>query len=75
MLGCWASKADLASAHECRESAKRLHECMSKPVRLPFFTILRLEGELITVCFAVGQNAKGKARVPTVNFALARFAK
>lgn len=32
MLGCWASAGDLTSAAACRESAKRLHECMAKPV-------------------------------------------
>lgn len=33
MLGCWASAGDLASAGACKESAKKLHECMMKPVR------------------------------------------
>ncbi|BGP17017.1 hypothetical protein JCM10213_000348 [Rhodosporidiobolus nylandii] len=32
MLGCWASAGDITNAKECRESAMRLHECMSKPM-------------------------------------------
>jgi len=32
MLGCWASAGDLVGANACKESAKKLHECMSKPV-------------------------------------------
>ncbi|ORY87508.1 hypothetical protein BCR35DRAFT_289601 [Leucosporidium creatinivorum] len=31
MLGCWASAGDLVGANACKESAKKLHECMSKP--------------------------------------------
>ncbi|KAI5474475.1 hypothetical protein MNV49_003220 [Pseudohyphozyma bogoriensis] len=31
MLGCWASSGDLMSSAACKESAKKLHECMSKP--------------------------------------------
>ena len=32
MLGCWASQGDLAGAGQCKDAAKRLHECMMKPV-------------------------------------------
>lgn len=33
MLSCWASSGDLASSSMCKDAAKKLHECMSKPVR------------------------------------------
>ncbi|KAL8280756.1 hypothetical protein RQP46_006760 [Phenoliferia psychrophenolica] len=49
MLGCWASFSDLSNNGACKESAKALHLCMTKP------------------------GAKGKARVSTVNYALAKF--
>ncbi|GAA5864128.1 hypothetical protein JCM5296_001683 [Sporobolomyces johnsonii] len=31
MLGCWATSGDVVSAKDCRDSAMRLHECMTKP--------------------------------------------
>ncbi|GAA6062158.1 hypothetical protein JCM10212_002370 [Sporobolomyces blumeae] len=31
MLGCWASSGDVTSMKECKESALRLSECMTKP--------------------------------------------
>ena len=31
-LSCWASYGDVTSTTQCKDAAKRLHECMAKPV-------------------------------------------
>lgn len=78
MLGCWASFSDLSNTNACKESAKALHLCMMKPVR-PFSRgsgsspglVAAWTVALTRLCSA--QGAKGKARVSTVNYALAKF--
>lgn len=67
MLGCWASAGDLASAGACKESAKKLHECMLKPVRPP------LPPQVPSNGFSRAQQPKGKPRVSSINYHLSRL--
>jgi hypothetical protein len=75
MLGCWASSGDLASANACKEAAKRLHECMAKPVR--FFLQISILQSSRLMEDVVGdddeQKVAGKARVPSINYHLSRL--
>lgn len=81
MLSCWASAGDLVNAKECRDSAKRLHECMAKPVRLssrPLPSSERRTGPFahlhdFSSPFPRLQTVGGRAKVSTVNYHLSKL--
>lgn len=72
MLGCWASSGDLTSGRECREAMLRLQECMRKPVRFPGSRGRRGRAEADDSCYVTPQMPKGKPRVSSINYHLAR---
>lgn len=74
MLSCWASSGDLASSTACRDAAARLQECMRKPVRLNPLALLDERGTNTWSLHAPPheQQAKGKPRVSSINYLLAR---
>lgn len=69
MLSCWATHGDVTSSTQCKEAAKRLHECMAKPVSVSPSVVApnRLADAPRT------QQIGGKARVSSINYHLSRL--